>query len=301
MAARLTPRIVRLGLAGFALGLALLPFVPATAGAWSQTPYQTGRFNAGTPFSSIVTKNAKGEIVSYGDKAIKYFLPPSTPADVALGQALYTQNCASCHGVAANGVPEAGVTGTYPNLQLVGPAAVDLWVVSGRMPASAPQSVQPNRKIPRLNHQQALEIAAWIDSLTPSVPYPYIPISNLTGGSVSQGAALFALNCAACHTITGDGDALAYDTFSSALRDVPATQVAEAIRTGPGNMPVFSGNLTDNQVRDIVKYVTEYIEHPRNPGGLGLGGIGPVAEGFVGLSLGVGVLCLVAFWVGERQ
>jgi ubiquinol-cytochrome c reductase cytochrome c subunit len=66
-------------------------------------------------------------------------------------------------------------------------------------------------------------------------------------------------------------------------------------------MPRFTGNLTDYQVNDIVKYVTTEIQHPRNPGGLGLGGLGPVAEGFVGLALGVGLLMLFGYWVGERE
>ena len=33
----------------------------------------------------------------------------------------------------------------------------------------------------------------------------------------------------------------------------------------------------------------------------GLGGVGPVAEGFVALLIGVGVLVLVCFWIGERS
>jgi ubiquinol-cytochrome c reductase cytochrome c subunit len=59
--------------------------------------------------------------------------------------------------------------------------------------------------------------------------------------------------------------------------------------------------LSDAQVRDIARYVTQDIQNPQNPGGLGLGGLGPVAEGFIGLALGVGLLMLAAFWVGDRQ
>jgi ubiquinol-cytochrome c reductase cytochrome c subunit len=65
-------------------------------------------------------------------------------------------------------------------------------------------------------------------------------------------------------------------------------------------MPRFTGNLTDAQVRDVVAYVTQQIQHPTNPGGFGLGGLGPVAEGFVALLIGVGSLFLVCFWIGER-
>ena len=67
-------------------------------------------------------------------------------------------------------------------------------------------------------------------------------------------------------------------------------------------MPHFGpGNLSNQQVADIVKYVTSTIQHPVNQGGLGLGGIGPVAEGFIGLLFGVGGIMLVAFWLGDRK
>jgi ubiquinol-cytochrome c reductase cytochrome c subunit len=153
--------------------------------------------------------------------------------------------------------------------------------------------------VPRLSHTEALAVAAWVNSLSPGLPL--IPTPNLAIANVADGFALFALNCAACHTIEGDGDALAAGTYAPSLRNIPAVQVAEAIRTGPGNMPRFTGNLSDYQVNDIVKYVTTEIQHPQNIGGFGLGGLGPVAEGFVGLALGVGLLALIGFWVGERN
>ncbi len=261
------------------------------------SPYQTTRPNAGAPNSDHVTRDANGVIISYGNTAITYNAPPT--ALVTLGDALYQQNCATCHGNEANGVPSNGTNGAYPNLVGLGPATLDFWIESGRMPAANPRTIQAMRRFPRLHHAQALAIAAWVNSLSPS--YPGIPSPNLAVASASDGAALFALNCAACHTIEGDGDALASSTFSPSLRNIPAVQVAEAIRTGPGNMPRFTGNLSDYQVNDIVKFVTTSIEHPTNPGGFGLGGLGPVAEGFVGLALGVGLLALVGFWVGERE
>ena len=269
----------------------------AVAATNTHTPYQTGRVNAGTPNSSHVSKDSAGNVVSYGNSAITYTVP--SPALTTLGQSLFLENCASCHGTQANGVPANGTSGAFPNLVGLGPATIDFWIESGRMPAADPRAVQANRRVARLTHDQALAVAAWVNSLSPS--YPAIPSPNLTKANVSDGAALFALNCAACHTIEGDGDALAAGTYAPSLRNIPAFQVVEAIRTGPGNMPRFTGNLSDFQVADIVKYVTTEIQHPQNPGGFGLGGLGPVAEGFVGLLLGVGLLALVGFWVGERQ
>ncbi len=287
--------LAALVVAGPVLGLASAAV--ASSNAYQRTPYQTGRVNAGTPNSTSVVKSSNGTIVSYGNSAITYTAP--SPALTALGQSLFLENCASCHGTGANGVPANGTSGAYPNLVGLGPATIDFWIESGRMPAADPRSVEANRRTPRLTHDQALAVAAWVNSLSPS--YPDIPSPNLASANVSDGAALFALNCAACHTIEGDGDALAAGTFAPSLRNIPAYQVVEAIRTGPGNMPRFTGNLSDFQVADIVKYVTTEIQHPQNPGGFGLGGLGPVAEGFVGLLLGVGLLALVGFWVGERQ
>lgn len=297
----LLARTSLLGLLGLvAAGPLVLFMAPAhAANNPNQQPlYQTARKNSGTPNSNYVKKNSSGAVIAYGDSAITYKAP--SPTLVTLGQALFQQNCASCHGNEANGVPANGTSGAYPNLVGLGPATIDFWVESGRMPAADPRAVQAPRRFARLTHNQALAIAAWVTSLDPNA-YPYIPTPHLKRANVADGAALFALNCAACHTIEGDGDALAASTFAPSLRNIPATQVAEAIRTGPGNMPRFTGNLSDYQVNDIVKYVTTEIQHPNNPGGFGLGGLGPVAEGFVGLALGVGLLALVGYWVGERQ
>ena len=270
----------------------------ATTTTIPNAAYQTTRPNSGTANSSHQVFNGEGKLVAYGSKSITYITPPSSL--VPLGEAVYMQNCASCHGTEANGVAANGTPGAYPNLRGLGPATIDFWVESGRMPAADPRSVQAQRHPPRLSHTQALAIAAWVNSLDPATPY--IPhVNGISTAAVSDGFSLFALNCAACHTITGGGDALANGTNAPSIRNIPATQVAEAIRTGPGNMPRFTGNLSDAQVRNIVAYVTGYIEHPRNPGGLGLGGLGPVAEGFIGLALGVGLLALIAFWIGDRS
>ncbi|MHB2028043.1 MAG: cytochrome bc1 complex diheme cytochrome c subunit [Acidimicrobiales bacterium] len=297
MTTSLRKRATLVGVAGL---FALLPVTLFASGAYASgfhiTPFQTTRKNSGTPNSSIVVKK-DGTVVKYGDKYIIYKAPPSSLDQ--LGRALFMESCASCHGTQANGVPPRGTIGSYPDLVGLGPATIDFWVVSGRMPAADTAAIEAPRRQPRLTAKQALAIAAWVNSLSPS--YPYVPTPNLKNANVADGMALFALNCAACHTIEGDGDALAQSTFAPSLRHVPAFQVVEAVRTGPGDMPRFTGNLSDQQVADIVKYVTTEIQHPNNPGGFGLGGLGPVAEGFVALLIGVGFLMLVSYWIGERS
>jgi|HubBroStandDraft_1064217.scaffolds.fasta_scaffold29764_3 ubiquinol-cytochrome c reductase cytochrome c subunit len=248
-------------------------------------PVDTGTSNASLKVYS------HGKLVAYGNNSIRYTYPSSRY--VPAGQALFEEFCSSCHGTSAVGT-ERG-----PNLVGLGPATIDFWVSTGRMPAENANAVQAPRKPARLSDFQAIEIASFVNSLDPSEPA--IPVVNTKGASISTGAQLFALNCAACHTITGAGDELAYSTYAPSLRAATPTQVAEAIRTGPANMPRFTGNLTDAQVRDIVAFVTEDIQHASNPGGFALGGVGPVAEGFVALLFGVGGLALVGFWIGDRS
>ena len=289
-------RVPLLLAAGLVASAPLLLFV-GSANANNLNPPPTTRKNAGTPNSTIVVKNKAGVVIKYGNKYITY-KAPSSKLDT-LGQALFLENCASCHGTEADGVPANGTSGAYPDLVGLGPATIDFWIDSGRMPAKDLAAVEAPRRVPALTPAQAVAIAAWVNSLSAS--YPDIPTPHLKNANVAEGAALYALNCAACHTIEGDGDALAEGTFSPSLRHIPAFQVVEAIRTGPANMPRFTGNLSDKQVNDITKYVTTEIEHPNNPGGFGLGGLGPVAEGFVGLLIGLGLLMLICYWIGDRS
>jgi len=215
----------------------------------------------------------------------------SRSSQVALGRTLFEENCSSCHGTSAEGSALA------PNLRGVGAATVDLWVSSGWMPLTNP-GAQPLPKPAKFDKAQTVAIANFVETLGGG---PKIPKVDLAGASVSEGLSVFALNCAPCHTITGAGDALSNGISAPSLHSVTKTMIMEAVRTGPGNMPRFGpGTISTAQVHDVIAYVTRYIEHPRDPGGLGLGGVGPVAEGFVGLFVGVGLCVLAAFWIGDR-
>ena len=313
------PSRARLVIPGALLLIALLSalalFLPGAAGAQSKTNLVSTRVttacgplnlkgvsgiaNTGNPLKSSSLSCSNGKVNSYGNNSITYNNPPSSY--VSAGKLLFDQTCTSCHGPTANGVGPNGQATIGPNLQGVGAATVDFWVSTGRMPATDIKAVEAERKFSRLDDTQALELAAYVNSLDPAVPA--IPTPHLKGADLSDGFNLFSLNCAACHTITGAGDALAFGTNAPSIqnREVTPQQVAEAMRIGPANMPRFSGNLTDQQVRDVVAYVTEKIQHPVSPGGAGLGGVGPVAEGFVALLIGVGGLALICFWIGERS
>jgi ubiquinol-cytochrome c reductase cytochrome c subunit len=138
-----------------------------------------------------------------------------------------------------------------------------------------------------------------VASLTPGEG-PGIPSVNLAGADLQKGGELFRDNCATCHSYLAVGGVLSYGAFAPSLAPDTPTQIAEAIRTGPGNMPRFANKtLSDAQVADIIRYV-KYIVQPQDHGGFDLGHIGPVTEGLVGVGMGVGLMMLAAFWIGDR-
>jgi ubiquinol-cytochrome c reductase cytochrome c subunit len=292
---KLSPKmIVPLGMIGFVVFVGLL-ITPAAAQT-SSTPTTSASSTPTTSASSTpVTNPAVGYGIPPGEPGspISYSVPPASYIDP--GRVLFEENCSSCHGT------EAAGSAIAPVLQGLGAGTIDFWVSTGRMPLANPSEVAV-RKPPRFTPTQILQIVAFVNSLRPpNTGNITIPHVNLSGANVSNGEDLFVLNCAACHTILGTGDAIADNQYAPSLHQATTYQIVEAMRTGPGQMPRFGpGELTDQQVTDIVAYVTGDIQKPDNHGGIGLGGVGPVAEGFVALLIGVGGLMLAAYWLGDR-
>ena len=212
--------------------------------------------------------------------------------DVELGRRLFETGCSSCHGSQAQG------TGRGPNLQGVGAAAVDFWVSTGRMPLERSTKLAV-RKPPAYDRKQIDALIAYVTSFDPTGPP--IPPVDVAVADIVEGGELFRANCAACHGAVGIGGALAQARHAPALKPATALQVAEAIRIGPGAMPAFGPEtFDDEQVSAVVKYV-ERLDSPEDPGGSGLGHAGPIPEGFVGWLVGLGLLLVACWWIGERE
>lgn len=206
---------------------------------------------------------------------------------VAAGEQLYLTGCVSCHGVRGAG------TTNGPSLEAAGEAAADFYLRTGRMPLAAP-AVQALQKPVAYDDAQIRALVAYVGSLGNG---PRIPEVDESRGEVAEGSQLYLANCAACHNSAGIGGALSYGAHAPSLWSVEPTQIAEAVRIGPGQMPVFGPEtLSDQQVDSIVRYV-RYLQEPEHPGGLSLGGAGPVPEGFVAWTVGIGVLLLLIRWI----
>jgi ubiquinol-cytochrome c reductase cytochrome c subunit len=128
---------------------------------------------------------------------------------------------------------------------------------------------------------------------------PAIPRVDAETGSLQSGGSVYRLNCAACHAWSGDGGAL-LNREAPAVHAATEVQIAEAIRTGPGNMPAFgTAAITRKQLDSVIRYV-RHLDHPDDRGGLALGHLGPLAEGAVAIVVALGVLVIAVRSIGTR-
>jgi ubiquinol-cytochrome c reductase cytochrome c subunit len=271
----------------------------------------TGRFSARSKLRRRVAGALALGVALFGAGALyTVFVPqPQTAvaADdsslVAHGQQIFDNHCISCHGANLQGVTDRG-----PSLIGVGSAAAYFQVSSGRMPMSR-QEAQAERKkpIPQLDPSTA-DGAHNIDALDAFVQAngggpqrPALTGMALRGSDPARGGELFRLNCASCHNFAGQGGALSSGKFAPPLAPATEDQIYTAMLSGPQNMLRFSDRqLTPTQKMDIVAYVKSVSSGQNDPGGNGLGDIGPVSEGLVAWIFGIVAMVGVALWLGAK-
>ena len=246
---------------------------------------------------------------AYGDQEEQIYRPPgiARAAEAAGGQQRYQRDCAWCHGRDAKGTTRGPdiLTGTN------GPAFMDFVLSTGRMPLASPDQ-RMTRGETLYSEEEIDELVDYVASL--GTEGPDIPTLALADADLPEGLLLYQENCAACHSTTGIGGALTEGTQVTPVRgparrrivippvtDSTPVQVAEAIRVGPGTMPVFNEDAFDqDDLEAIVAYV-EYLKDPDDRGGAGLGRVGPVVEGAVGWVLGLGLLLVFIRWIGTKR
>ncbi|MCU1498590.1 MAG: cytochrome c class [Acidimicrobiales bacterium] len=217
---------------------------------------------------------------------------------VSHGRELYLESCVSCHGAEGRGV--LGLDGDDergPSLRRSGEASAYYWLSTGRMPLNDPTE-EPRRKEPAFDEAEIDALVAYLESIGEG---PALPTLRLAGADLAEGGEVYRSNCQACHSASGAGGALSYGRAAPDLGQAEPLQVAAAMRAGPGQMPTFGRNeVPADQLDDVVAYV-EYLEDPADPGGLPIGRVGPVPEGFVAWAVGVVLLVACLLWIGSRS
>jgi ubiquinol-cytochrome c reductase cytochrome c subunit len=125
-------------------------------------------------------------------------------------------------------------------------------------------------------------------------------VSKATQEDVVRGGELFRTNCTACHNFAGRGGALPNGRYAPSLMHTSPRNMYQAMLTGPQQMPVFSDAvLLPEDKRAIIAYITT-LQEQTDPGGFPLGRLGPVSEGLWGWLIGIGLLVVVAVWIGAK-
>ncbi len=250
--------------------------------------------------------------------------PDLDPELVAQGEQIYGQACVLCHGPQGQGlVNDTPAQG--PSLIGVGTASVDFMVRTGRMPAVSAYDPLIRRESPYTGTERAA-LAAYVTRLTldaidrqderradaelegqefdeaPITLGPDIPVvEGYQDASLAVGQELFTSNCAACHGPTAAGIAVGRDDVSSNLKGTEPVVVAEAIRIGPGVMPVFGEEtIPQEDLLAIVRWTGD-VTRRDSPGGVSVGRGGPVAEGLIAWVVGIGLLGAAIYLLGERE
>lgn len=221
---------------------------------------------------------------------VAVFAPVSVSAATESdGRELFIESCASCHGSDGTG------TDSGPSIVDAGAATADFQLRTGRMPL-ADDGAQTVRKSPAFSSDEIDALTVFVASLGTG---PEIPTVDLAGADLSNGQELFVANCAACHGATGNGGGAGAGALAPSLHVADLVEIAEAMLTGPGEMPVFA-SVEGEDVSDIIAFVVHLREQPAF-GGADIGGIGPVPEGFVGLGTGVATLVAISVLLGSKR
>jgi ubiquinol-cytochrome c reductase cytochrome c subunit len=257
-----------------------------------------------TAFTGVLTAGCAVLFVALlarpGDSTAALAAPAASPRPARF---LFLRDCATCHGADARG------TAFGPDLHGVGAAQVDFQLSTGRMPVPTGDAAQHRQRVsndeaqarrpPKYGPATRRALVDYTVGLAGGVGPP-IPHVDVRAGNLADGGTIYRLQCAACHAWSGDGGALLGREAPSTHPATPV-EIAEAVRSGPGNMPAFGRAALDNrQLQSLVRYVRD-LDHSDDRGGSPLWHLGPLAEGAVAVFVGLGLLVLAVRWIGTRS
>jgi mono/diheme cytochrome c family protein len=193
---------------------------------------------------------------------------PTAGGDKAQGAQLFTQKCAGCHALAdagstANVGPNLDAAFGYDKAQGFKESAVASVVLdqmrfpSGVMPGPSKlfpvcEQGKPNRPAGCVEGQEAAmdDVAAYVAS-----------VAGSQGGeppkqTTTDGKALFASNCASCHTLKAANATGAVGPNLDQLKP-PLAIVKNQVIHGGGAMPAFKGKLSAAQIDAVSKFVAD--------------------------------------------
>jgi mono/diheme cytochrome c family protein len=174
---------------------------------------------------------------------------PARLPSAELGQPLYQDQCASCHGEDGNGV--------VPGARNFG----DLDYMRGETPASFYSTIIEGRG----------EMAAFRNTMSSDEIWDavfYVWRFSTDAEALALGEHLYENNCEACHGLDGTGEVLgAADLTDLRFVDDQAPRDFYLITTqGKGSMPAWQGRLSQDERWAVIDYIRTFSYDPVLPG-----------------------------------
>lgn len=174
---------------------------------------------------------------------------PARLPSAELGQSLYQNQCANCHGEDGNGV--------VPGARNFG----DLDYMRGETPASFYSTIIEGRG----------EMPAFRDTMSSDEIWDvvfYVWRFSTNAETLALGQHLYEINCQACHGLDGTGEVLgAADLTDLRFVDEQAPRDFYLITTqGKGSMPAWQGRLSQDERWAVIDYVRTFSYDPTLPG-----------------------------------
>jgi len=190
-------------------------------------------------------------------------------ADQTSGQKLFTQNCASCHTLAAanahgtvgpsldaafaadrqQGYQQSSIENVVLDQIRLGSGPVQ----GGGGPGSAAKTTEePTMPANLVTGQDAVNVAAYVASVAGQNGAEAKPPSQLG----TDGKTIFSAECGSCHTLKAAGTTGTVGPNLDQLK--PAFPIAQhQVEHGGGVMPAFKGTLTQAQIDAVAHYVAD--------------------------------------------
>ncbi|HEY5545333.1 MAG TPA: cytochrome c/FTR1 family iron permease [Gemmatimonadaceae bacterium] len=181
---------------------------------------------------------------------------PTKPVDLAAGERLYAQHCASCHGPRGMGDGPAG-KGIVPPPPALGSAAVMRDVPPALMYRIISVGIAGTQMVGWANQLSADErwsIVSWLNGLR-----------GPDAGGMAAGEGLWLQRCASCHGVAGGSNGPMSANLSRLPREVSSfawqaersdAQIAAAIRDGVAGTPMPAArDVTDTEIDGLVAFV----------------------------------------------
>lgn len=181
---------------------------------------------------------------------------PTKPVDLAAGERLYAQHCASCHGPRGMGDGPAG-KGIVPPPPALGSAAVMRDVppaLAYRIISVGIAGTQMVGWANQLSADERWSIVSWLNGLR-----------GPDAGGMAAGEGLWLQRCASCHGVAGGSNGPMSANLSRLPREVSSfawqaersdAQIAAAIRDGVAGTPMPAArDVTDNEIDGLVAFV----------------------------------------------